>query len=621
MRRCPPLLPFAAMVALLGCPTGGLHDDDRLGDDDTTGDDDDVSGDDDTGADDDASPPPVIPPVEVEPTGRGASARWAAHDALAGGGDWYLGADNDNALLAWGESYAMMALAAQFRATGDPDYLAELARHGDAVLAARDDARGVTDYRGVSGACWRNTHYQPSGEGYCYVVHSGMIGYPLAELARLVQLHGLEQEPAADGTTLGEKAAAYTDALLETVAHHDDQWRNDGTYVFRPDATFLGYPGVDLPLNQSNAMGRLLLALYDRTGDPELLDRATRLAERFAAQLTAGGDGALLWNYWGGGYSGNGEDISHAAINVDFAVMAAARGVVFDGGDLDGFATTFVERIYVDDGTFSDAVGGGPTNGSSYRPQAGRWVRLAATRTAIHTAVHDLFAADYPPSGAGSTAALAWALLAEFEPVACEPFFYYVDWLDPDPHGDGDWREATDYGANVLTVPPDLAAPCAVPLEVDAPRAVTAQQWDGAEYHDAARWRATGGPATRHLPYEPRWDHVYWSDGVLFQFADSFVEGDGILVRESTGFELPSIEGKPPAAGEVGVPVPFEPTGGGDEPGWWSLLRFPTGARVDPATGALSWIPAEAGIHPFTLELRNDWGATTLDYEVTVDGP
>ncbi len=622
MKAYVPVSGLVVALSLIGCDGGWVTDDDDVADDDDTGDDDDVThGDDDTPDDDDTTSPEPVAPLVVHASGHGASARWAYLDAYASGGDWYIGADNEQATLAWGESYVMMSLAAMFRATGDPDYLSDLARHGDAALAARDDHRGVSDYRGVSSACWRNLHYQPADQPYCYVVHSGMIAYPLVELARLVAAFGLQGEPAHDGQTLGDKAAAYVAAAEQTVAYHADQWREDGYFVFRPDATFLGYPGVDLPLNQSNAMGRLLLVLFDVTGNPDYLDQATRLAQRFEAQITVGDDGAYLWNYWGGPFAGSGEDVSHAAINVDFAVMAAERGVVFDGLDLDGFATTFVERVYVDDATFSDAVGGGPTNGSSYRPQVGRWLGLAPVRNAVYTAVRDLFASDYPPGTTASTGALTWALLAEHEPVSCEPFFYYVDWHDPDPGGIGDWREATAYGANILTVPPSLAERCMVPLQVDAPRAVTAQQWDDVVYHDAARWQATGGATLRYIPYEPRWDHVYWDDGVLFQFADSFVDGDGILVQESEGFDLPQITSSAPGPAEVGVPLQFFVTGEGTEPLWWALASFPATARIDPATGSLEWTPASPGTYSFDVRLVNDWGEDQQLFEVTALGP
>lgn len=231
------------------------------------------------------------------PAAHATTAWWDFYEAYHSfkDGDWYMGTDNSEAILAWGDSYVMSGLAAMFRATGDPYWLERLARHADAALALRDDVREVTDYRGVSTACWQNTHYQSADQPYCYVVHSGMIGHPIAEFARLVREAGLEDEVAYDGVTLGKKASAYEQAAREVVAAHDDQWNDAGYYVFRSDASFMPYAGVDLPLNQSNAMGRLLLVLHDLTGDEEYLRKAKALGARFKAQISE-----YLWNYWGG---------------------------------------------------------------------------------------------------------------------------------------------------------------------------------------------------------------------------------------------------------------------------------------------------------------------------------
>jgi hypothetical protein len=549
------------------------------------------------------------------------SARLAyelAYDNVADG-DWYRDSNNETATLAWGEAYVMMSLAAMFRATGSLEYLDRLVWHADGVLTQRDDARGVQDYRGVSGACWQNRHYQPADEPYCYVVHSGMIAFPMVELARLVRDFGLEAEPTYDGQTLGDKASAYVAAARETVALHDDQWNAAGYYAFRSDASFLSYPGVDLPLNQSNAMGRLLLALHDVTGETPYLDKAQGLAQRFESQLSTGSNGEYRWNYWGGSYQAPGEDISHAAINVDFAAMAERYGVVFDAADLEAFARTFMGPVYVDDQTLSDHVGGGAVNGSSYRPQAGRWLRLSALRTSIYTALRDIFDVDYPPDGIGSGSLLyGWSQLAEFEPIHCEHFFYYVDWHDPNPSQDGDWREATAYGANVLTVPPSLDERCVVPVEVNVPRQTEVEQYDGDAYHPVAVWLPSGGAVLRHIPYEPRWPHVYWQSGVLYQLTDTFVAGSGIRVLESTGVTAPAITSTAPATGQVGVPLGHTPTGTGDAPRWWGLARFPAGARIDHDTGAIDFTPAEPGSYVFTLVLQNDWGFAEQTFYVDV---
>ena len=52
--------------------------------------------------------------------------------------------------------------------------------------------------------------------------------------------------------------------------------------------------------------------------------------------------------------------------------------------------------------------------------------------------VRDIYEVDYPPESiASGSLLLGWAYLAEFEPPLCAPFFYSVDWLDPDPAAGG----------------------------------------------------------------------------------------------------------------------------------------------------------------------------------------
>lgn len=552
------------------------------------------------------------------------TARWGYETAYVNvnDGDWYKDYNNENATLAWGQSYVMMSLCAMFRATGDPMYLERLIRHLDGVLAQRDDVRGVTDYRGVSGACWRNMHYQPNDEPYCYVVHSGMIAFSLAEFARLAAVHGLEEEIAYDGMTFGEKAALYIAAAEETVAFHEDQWNPEGYYIFRSDASFLNHPGRDLPLNMSNAMGRLLVVLHEVTGDSGYLAKAQALAQRFASFLAVGAQGEYLWNYWGGAYSAPGEDISHAAINVGFAALAAEYGVVFDSQDMEAFAATFVYNVYIDDRTFADRVGGGGMNNPSYAPQAGRWLTYSRFRPTIYAAVRDFYELNHPPESVGSGSLLAgWGYLAEFEPVYCPHFFYYVDWYDPDPLSDDDWREATAYGANILTTPPDLAKPCLIPLQVDVPRNVTVDQWDGSRYHHTVKWQPTGGPASRFVPYEPRWPHIYWNDGVLYQFTDAFVSGNGIKVKENPGPAPPIITSTPPISGPPGVALSYSPQAEGDAPFWWSLKEFPVHARIHAETGELDFTPAAQGDYAFTILLENDFGADEQSFLYEVRDP
>ena len=132
-------------------------------------------------------------------------------------GDWFRDEDDDlGPYLANTESVLMMSLAAMFRATGDPLYLERLAWYADGVLANRDDHRGVYDYRGDSGACWRDMYYS-GGPPYCWVLHDGVIIEPMLEFARLVHTHGLGAELAYDGEPFADKAETYTVSAEETA--------------------------------------------------------------------------------------------------------------------------------------------------------------------------------------------------------------------------------------------------------------------------------------------------------------------------------------------------------------------------------------------------------------------
>lgn len=542
--------------------------------------------------------------------------RWAFEDAYdnVDGGDWYMGDNNETALLAWGESYVLWSLMAMARLTDHPMYADRMTRHLDALLAQRDDARGVADYRGISGACWRNTSYQAGGEPYCYAVHSGMLAYPMASFAAWVGQWRHRDALAYDGQSFAAKALVYEAAAVATAAYHDDEWNDAGYYVFRGDATFLEFAGVDQPLNQSNAMGLALLALHDLTGEPVYLERATALAARMRAMMSPGPAGGLVWNYWGGAFKAPGEDISHAALNVEFAVQAAARGVVFTAEDLDAIATTFVASVYVDDGTFTNFVGGGAVNDPGYRPQIGRWLALTPHRGAIYTAVHDAFQRDYPAADVGSgSVLLGWANLAAYAPRVCPHFFYPHDWQDQ-----GDAMQATAYGANVLTVPPDLDVTCRVPLSVQASRRVVAAQWDGDVMHRVAEWRPGPDFTARSVAYEPRWPLVYFEDGVLFEFQDDFAASEAVRVAKPEIHTPPTITSQPPTAGEPGVPLAYTPTGAGDPPLWWSLREGPVGLAVDPATGVLTFTPTVAGDYLFRLALENELGEAEQEFTVHV---
>jgi len=553
--------------------------------------------------------------------GAAATSRYRYEEANASinGGDGYKTADNTQATLAWGESYILMSYMAMWRGTGDRMYLDRLADHADHVLLGRDDLAGVTEYNGLSSPCWRNAKYQPANELYCYVVHSGMLTWPMIDFAAVVyDAPALWDLPTWDGTTYKDKADLYVQRVEETVAFHAFQWSDgpgagEGHYVFDPGATFLAYAGQEMPLNQQNALGRTLVTLHLVTGNPAYLDKASRLATRFKNQLTLQG-GAYLWNYWGGTYAAPGEDISHAAINVDFARLCAESGIVFDGVDLVRFGGTFFTKVYKDSATLADNVGGtGSVNGSSYKPQTGRWLNLSPYDPPVYAIVRNVYDGYATATGSGSVV-LGFALLARHEPQALPYFFYYVDWAQV-----GDVMTATANNANILAAPPDPDARYIVPITYSSAVPVTGQQWDDEAYHTVARWAATGGAwETRWLAYLPEWWHPYWSDGALFQFTEAPFAG--IQVKTSPAPVMPEILTADLPDAWVGGAYDVTLEAAGDGPFEWTLLGGPGGLALSWDGGVLSWaaVPDLPGVWTVEVRLSSDWGSDTVSLTLTV---
>ena len=81
--------------------------------------------------------------VVAVPTGLQAQASMRArYDAAqaagpGGSGQWYRDRTNENGLLSWGTSYAMMSFLVMYEATGEAQYLERLAYVADGVLSRR----------------------------------------------------------------------------------------------------------------------------------------------------------------------------------------------------------------------------------------------------------------------------------------------------------------------------------------------------------------------------------------------------------------------------------------------------------------------------------------------------
>ncbi|MFI6293956.1 hypothetical protein ACIBEJ_20380 [Nonomuraea sp. NPDC050790] len=271
-----------------------------------------------------------------------------------------------------------------------------------------------------------------------FTVHTGMISYPMASFARLV----LRSPRLRAVPKYRHKAVEYLKAARDAAAIHDDEWRQteDGLgYFVWNKGTPLAYDGAEQPTNQSLALGQTYAELAAATGDPFYADRARRMARTFLREVRADADDAYVWSYWptfGRVYRGFGkdegvseftpsggparqiEDLSHGAIDVEFAAAVFRNGLFYRGADMARFARTYSKNLVAPPGADGVATayqrvdGTGSTTGAGQYLQAPRWMAVAQWDGAVFTHARAIYAgrAVQPQLGSylGCVAYLNW---------------------------------------------------------------------------------------------------------------------------------------------------------------------------------------------------------------------
>lgn len=297
----------------------------------------------------------------------------------------------DSTILAWTTSYVLMGYMAMFRASRDTHYLDVVYQYILNMLKNRDDVLCLEDQiRGKILPAWSSDHYT-QGKNYCWIVHNGMITYPIMVWAGAVKSDTGLHERYLD------KANYLILKVKETVDAFNPDWRQDGDpnegYFF---GAFYDKP---LPLNQQNALGRTMILLGEYSQESHYTQKAKQLAQFFLNRVNLIDD-RYVWDYWPGvtdvsahesplGFlrpellSETIEDISHGAIDVDFAYVAHAHSLVFSDTDMERFVATFMHCMNPDGFyKFINATGG---LGDSV--QMGRWGHLAYTDQSVNEAL------------------------------------------------------------------------------------------------------------------------------------------------------------------------------------------------------------------------------------------
>jgi hypothetical protein len=276
---------------------------------------------------------------------------------------------NADGHIAWGNGKQLAALVEMLEVTQDEKYAHLAVKPSDWIADARDHLHDIPDeVRGRVLPEWSATRYS-KGKRYVWAVHTGIIASSMARFAAVVR----------SSPTLKERWAPDAGRLLkiaeDAVAAHEEEFRqgpaaNEG-YLHCP------YMEKHLPLNMQNAMAEAWMAIDDATQTPRHRERVERLAWFLKTRTRALDDGSLVWAYWPSleGKEKSFEDISHAAMNVNFIVRCYERGIVFTRDDIDALGKTLLKRVLTSDDQISDTIGGGgPFN--KHRTAPLRWARL-----------------------------------------------------------------------------------------------------------------------------------------------------------------------------------------------------------------------------------------------------
>lgn len=299
----------------------------------------------------------------------------------------------------WGESYILMSFVEMYKATRDTFFLDKMVQHCNAVFANRDDVKGRVDViRNRIMPAWGSGTYGETW--FCYLSHNGMISYPIAAFCRVV-LEDPELHP-----TYKAKADEYLVKIKQTLDSFDDNWRvvDDKGYYLSPHIV-----GKIPPFNGMIALGRATIEVWLASGESKYLIRAERLARYLKSHLRIGAHDSYNW-YYGEDYP-TPEDISHGAIESDFATLAFRNGIVFTQQDIERFARTLVDVIQQPDGRIARYVDGSGDD-LSIRTAVSRWTDMAQ----VDSRVYDLAYQICITEGLPSSGQVGYAKLMKWKP-------------------------------------------------------------------------------------------------------------------------------------------------------------------------------------------------------------
>lgn len=253
-----------------------------------------------------------------------------------------------------------------------------------------------------------------------FAVHTGQITYPIASFCRMVRSDGQLRRRY--------DVSRYVDAVRDAVAVHDREWERDGDtgWLRWVKGMPLPFDGTIQPLNQAHALGSTCAELHAITGEQVYAARARSLAAGFRASIAVDAGGAAVWPYWPKnsevyvGYAATGdpetdvstytpsqsaaqqfEDLSHAAISIEFAATAARHDLGMKADDLARMARTYVQNLITGASTAAWRLDG-TDDAAGNVVQAPRWMPVEPWDHEVFTHTNAAFTAAAPEPTSGS---------------------------------------------------------------------------------------------------------------------------------------------------------------------------------------------------------------------------
>lgn len=285
--------------------------------------------------------------------------------------------------MAWSESYLMQSYITMYKATKDIKYLDSCYSHIKSILDSRDDKVRLKDYKNEFVPAWGTDKYTRDSAWMHFVVHTGMITYPMLEFVEVVNGGNIKKYSIASDSIFQQ--------VKESVKYHNKDWRADH-YVYPDDFYKKDYI---VPFSQQAAMGRSLILLYKLTNKDEYLNKAESLAkfikDKAIEEDEISGRYFLKQAFMPGKTVSEKKigDISHATITIHFVYLAYKNDIVFTEKDMNKFTNTIGYLAENNSNRFPRYLDG--SGDFNYEITAGQYVFLSEFDKKICDSITDLF--------------------------------------------------------------------------------------------------------------------------------------------------------------------------------------------------------------------------------------